>query len=52
VFDDYNFYKQSLLAVQPLTSGLQVFGEYQKAQQHYSSNELTGKLEIETIEVM
>ena len=52
VFEDYKSYKQALQAVQPLTAGLQVFGEYNKAREHFYSNQLSGRMEIESIEMI
>ena len=52
VFDDYTLYKQSLLAVQPLTAKLQILGEYKKANDYYQSNQVVVDTEIETVEII
>jgi prephenate dehydratase len=51
-FDDFDLYKQSLLAVQPLTAGLQILGEYQKASDYFQSNLINVESEIETVEMI
>jgi prephenate dehydratase len=51
-FEDFDLYKQSLLAVQPLTAGLQILGEYQKAKDYFQSNMVTVESEIETVEMI
>lgn len=51
VFDDYDVYKQSLIAVQPLIDKLQVLGEYSKADKYYMSNEITTDINVQAIHV-
>lgn len=50
-FYDISIYKLAIQAVMPLTSGLQIFGEYKKAEKYYLSNQLDADPEIETIEL-
>lgn len=50
VFDDYEQYKQSLVAVRPLTTGMQVFGEYRRARKYFLSNKLVNGSEVNTFE--
>ncbi|MFN8255117.1 MAG: prephenate dehydratase [Bacteroidales bacterium] len=40
VYDDYDIYRQSLVAIKPLIDKLQVLGEYKKAEAYYHSNEI------------
>jgi len=51
VFDDYDVYKQSLIAVQPLIDKLQVLGEYSKADKYYMSNEIATDINVQAIHV-
>ncbi len=51
VFDGYEIYKQSLIAVQPLIDKLQVLGEYSKADRYYMSNEITTDVDVQAIHV-
>jgi prephenate dehydratase len=50
VFDDFEIYRQSLVAVQPLIDKLQVLGEYPKAETYYMSNEITSDVDVQTIQ--
>lgn len=52
VFDDFELYKQSLIAVQPLTAGLQILGEYKKAVDYFQSNQVVVDSKIETVDVI
>jgi prephenate dehydratase len=49
VFDDYEVYQQSLVAIRPLTAELQVMGEYTKATKYHLSNEITSGLTVESL---
>jgi prephenate dehydratase len=51
-YDDFELYKQALLAVQPLTAQLQILGEYKKADDFFQSNEVVVDTEIETVEMI
>jgi len=50
-FEDFELYKQSLLAVQPLTAKFQILGEYKKAGDPYQSNKILVDTQIETVEI-
>jgi len=50
VFEDYQIYKQSLVAIQPLIDELQVLGEYTKADDYYMSNAITSDVDIQAVQ--
>jgi prephenate dehydratase len=52
IFEDFNLYKQSLLAVKPLTSALQILGEYKKADNYFQSNQILVQSEVESVELL
>jgi len=52
VFEDFELYKQSLIAVQPLTAQLQILGEYKKADDYFQSNQVLTGSKIETVEML
>jgi prephenate dehydratase len=49
VYDDYEIYQQSLLAVRPLIDKLQVLGEYVKAGNYYMSNEISSVIDGQAV---
>lgn len=49
VYDDYEIYEQSLLAVRPLIDKLQVLGEYVKADNYYLSNEISSVVDGQAV---
>jgi len=49
VYDDYEVYQQSLVAIKPLTAELQVLGEYLKADKYHHTNEITSDITVETL---
>ncbi len=51
VFDDYNVYQQSLVAIKPLTAEFQVMGEYLKADGYHHSNEVVSDVILEGLSV-
>jgi len=50
VFEDFEIYKQSLVAIKPLIDQLQVLGEYPKAETYYMSNDITSDVDVQAVQ--